>query len=88
MPVKARFFTETLEMCHELDDNLVFLRGLGNTILTIEILLIVQTDVRDKRLGQTERHAACQAVALIVGGDHAAAVVVFRTIAVVGHEVI
>ena len=84
--------TYLLKTSHKLNYYLVFLRRFGNTALTIEILLIVDADIGDKWLRQTQRNTAGDTMALIVVDNQLAQIIVCRiitgTVAVIAHEII
>ena len=84
--------TYLLKTSHKLNYYLVFLRRFGNTALTIEILLIVDADIGDKWLRQTQRNTAGDTMALIVVDDQLAQIIVCRivtgAVAVIAHEII
>ena len=79
-------------MRHQLDDELILLGSLCHTTLAIEILLIIDADVGDERLGEADGDTARHTMALVVvhlqcawriiGG------IIASAIAVVAHEVV
>lgn len=84
--------TYLLKTSHKLYNDLVFLRRFGNTALTIEILLIVDADIGDKWLRQTQRNTTGDTMALIVVDDQLTQIIVCRivtgAVAVIAHEII
>lgn len=81
------------EACHEFHNDLVLLGDLGDGVVAVEILLIVEPDVGDERFADAPRHAGREARAFVVV-DYEAAVGVLApvkiadAIAVIGHVIV
>ena len=58
-----------LEMGHEFDDYFVLFRGLRNCAIAVEVLFIIDADVRKKRFGEADGHSSCHPAALVVVDD-------------------